>query len=134
MAARISNAAIFNNLVFNTGTTVGPTVFYQGDGKKRKRRKKSHDTDVLFADLEKSLRNMVFGVEPTPASVVAQSAPVVAVDHTQGIDRALDQLAVLAQEGQEYSTRLARLRQEISAYETFRAQAEEDDEAMMVLL
>jgi hypothetical protein len=135
--AGIFNFSIFNNAIFNTGTPVGPTVNWQGDGiseKKRKRRRREYLK--LFDDIEQTLREMVFGLEPTPARVVATALqPVVPKDVTQDVVEAFRKLQALAEDDRALTARLAQIERDLRAYETQaqRALNEEEDEAMMVL-
>src|SRR2546422_224537 len=48
----------------------GPTVFYQGDGKKRKKRR--YHTQELFDEIEASLRARIFGIAQAAQAATAR--------------------------------------------------------------
>lgn len=113
-------------------TTAGPTVYYQGDGKGGQRTKRRNRTHELFNAIEATLRATLDGpvVVHPPLSEVTNE-----VDVTQGYDAALDQLAVLARENEDLSTRVAAIRKAVGDYEARRrALLEADDEEIWLLM
>lgn len=111
--------------------SVGPTVYYQGDGKggRTKRRNRTHE---LFNAIEATLRATLDGpvVVHPPLSEVTNE-----VDVTQGYDAAIDQLAVLAKENEELSARVKGIRAAVRDYEARRrALLEADDEEIWLLM
>ena len=111
-----------------------PTINYQAGGgggtPPRKRKKRKRDADRLFADIERTLRELVYGT----TSTVAPMAPVGAVDISHGIERAIDQLAAMAEANTDFSVRLSKLRQEVSAYEHRQRRAMQEDEEEVWML
>ena len=100
------------------------TINYQGDGKKRKKRK--NETYELFAKIESTIRTSIAG----PVTVEALAHPQIgepSVDLSLGYGHALDRLLETAGEYQELSRRVQRLQAEITAYEQ-RKQRERDED------
>ncbi len=114
-----------------------PTVFYQGDGKKRRRRLKRerHIVYALFDNIEKTLREKVLGVEPSISpSTTLHTEEAVKIDVSRGLDKAIDQLVLLAKEQRDLSSRLQIIKKEVKAYEAKRNRMlDEEDEDFMFL-
>ena len=112
---------------FTIGTAVPPpTVLYQGDGKKR-RRKKRNETQELFDAIENTLHEYIYGV---PEETVAQ----VPVDVKHGIETALKQLTATAHGYSDLSLKVSQIRLEVAAYEKrlLNKLLDDDDDFMML--
>lgn len=110
-----------------TDTVVPPaTINYQGDGKKRKTKRKRNETYALFDEIESTIRTSIAG----PVTVEAEAHPQIGepvVDLSLGYGHALDRLLETAGEYQELSRRVQRLQADITAYE-HRKQRERDED------
>lgn len=115
------------------GAAVGPTVFYQGDGKRRRRKKRQFDR--LMAELEATLRGEVYGYPIQAPTEVPHGTPPPVLDLSRGVDSALDQLLKLAGEYQDLSAQVARVKQDVKAYDLRQAYERElDDEDELLLM
>lgn len=109
-------------------------IDYQGDGKKRRRRKRK--TDELFAELEASVRAMVVGEPALAPSSVARHA---VTTETPAYRDALARLADLATGYDDLDERVQRLQRDIAEYEerrndAIRLEEEDEEESIMLLL
>ena len=107
--------------IYDINPVPPPTVNYQGDGKKRRKRKNS--TYELFDRLESTLRQVLHGDEP-----VVATAKAVVIDVEHGIEVALKQLTEAATGNADLSIRLAQIRTEVALFEAKIARDEEDEE------
>lgn len=135
MAGPFFGGEYFGGGFFQTVVS-GPTVYYGVGRPVYKRHKKKYDTAVLFADIEWSLRQMVYGPavsDDVAAPVVAQ--PVAVVD----VPSALETLADLAEDRADLQRRLAALRHDLQTLEAEirqrerQRQLDDEDEILMVL-
>lgn len=120
-----------NLLVTELATVVpGPTVDYQGDGKTRRRRKRhKHDTEILLADMERTLSELVNGPLAVPASGTVQQEPIAALWSD------LDDIRAAAAEYADLSGQLRTLEAALHAYEARQWQAflDDDDETLLMM-
>lgn len=112
-----------------------PTVDYQGDGKKRRRRRDK--TKALFDSIEASLRESIYGPDEEEPDTTVEAVPVA---------ESINQLETLSIGHADLAERLAVLRAELSAFkasEAVRAQIlaerkriadEEDDEEAWLMV
>lgn len=106
-----------------------PTVYYQGDGKRARRKRRQ--TDALYTDLERTIRETLAGEPNVAAPLVAAPAQTV-----QSFDAALDALFENAQHYQDLSAKVAGLKRDLRAYELDqqRKRIEADDEETWLLM
>lgn len=131
MAGVFFNDAFFGGGYFQTLVS-GPTVYYGVGQPVYKRKRKKYDNQILFADIEKSLRLLVYGPVVSDDGVVPVVDAPVAV---QDISSALETLRHLAEGRQDLQRRLASLRRDLQSVAAEQRQREQDDEEeiMMVL-
>jgi hypothetical protein len=105
-----------------------PTINYQGDGKKRKKRKP--ERYELFADIEHTVRTMLAGpvvVDSAVLGVHAKPEPI----HDLG--PSLTELVGLAKGHTDLQQRVSRLQAELDAYVASQRETEEDDDDMWTM-
>ncbi len=116
-------------VIHNDEVVIPPaTINYQGDGKKRKKRK--HDLYDLFADIEHTVRTTLAGpvvVESAAMGVHATHEPI----HDLG--PSLTELVALAKGHTDLQQRASRLQAELDAYVRAQRDAEEDDDDMWMM-
>ena len=121
--------------VFDTGISPG-TINYQGDGYKRKRKKRNR-TQELFDALEASIRYIVLG-EPIPGEVAdtPDALATVPVSLTASVyDPAIRHLIALASDQAVLSARVHRLQHDLAVYERhILDQRDRDDEDDWMML
>jgi hypothetical protein len=109
-----------------------PTVFYQGDGLTRRKRKRRDRTRELFDAIEATLRATLEGaVAPVvPTALVGTPAPI-----ARTFDADLARLAQYAREDEVLAQRLATLQQDLQLYDATRRAEElsEDEDSWMLL-
>jgi len=138
MAAGIFNATIFNNSIFNTGGGIPPgTIFYQGDGVTRKRRKPRRTEQDFFKSLEQTIYETLHPVEPVVSRPIAHRAADAAGPASTA--PTLDKLRALSQDYEGFAIRLQRLEHALAAHQAeenrkIEAAREQDDEEIMLLL
>jgi hypothetical protein len=109
-----------------------PTVFYQGDGLTRRKRKRRDRTRELFDAIEATLRATLEGDAPAAAPTATLGTPAAAVPP---FAEALDRLAQYARDDEALTQRLAAIQQDIRLYDaTRRAEEVSDDEDSWMLL
>jgi hypothetical protein len=117
-------------------TLIGPTLFHQGDGKRRNGRygKRRLRTQELFSAMEQTLRRVLTGEVDAPTVTVAQVGPAaVVLDTTEPFEASVTQLRRLADRTKVLSTHLTSLFQAFTEYEK-RKVLEMDDEEMWALV
>ena len=109
-----------------------PTILYQGDGKRRKRKKRRYDTQELLKAMERTIYDTLHSTTQTPPAIIEVQSVPATVDLSRGFEAALTELASQATEYRDLSIRIARLRLDVAAYEAMKR--EEDDEEGLLLL
>lgn len=133
---RLFTENLLGFLITEVSVEIPPAqIDYQGDGKRRKRKKRRYETQVLFESIEETIRRTVLGLpeptRPVPAEVAAQ----IPIDVSHGFEAALDQLTLLAEGAQDLSGRVAALRSAVQVYEAERQKRlEQDEEDFMMVL
>jgi hypothetical protein len=112
---------------------VGPTVFHQGDGKKRRRRQRRKDrTHALYLAMEETLRRVMDGTLDEVVSTVAETPTAKLVfDRRDSLADAAEQLRQVAHRQHREAASLADLRATLRLYEA--RLLEEDDEEIWSL-
>ena len=110
-----------------------PTVNYQGDGDRKKHKKRRNRTYELFRDMECTIRTTMAGTVVVDAAYCPTVAP--SVDGPRTYDAALAELLATAGEYQDLSARVEVLRRDLAAYEAAQWQKMlEDDEDTWMLM
>ena len=110
----------------------GPTVDYQGDGKPRRRRnRRKHDTEILLADMERTIRELVEG----PPVVAASEPDAIADSPVTILWSGLDDLRADAAQYVDLNGKLRTLEAALQAYEARQWQdfLDDDDEALLMM-
>lgn len=114
---------------------IAPTLFHQGDGKTRRRRRRTR-TAELFDAMEQTLRRVLAGEVDAPTIQVAQVGPTaVVLDTTEDLAASVSQLTKLARGLQARAQALTGLFTAFQAYEQAKREAAMmDDEEVWMLV